>query len=151
VGFCTRWTGPATKTIGPFTARRGTARARIPTIGLGAARFGGRGDDGLIQRFQLAVWPDVAGRWRNVDRWPDAAARGRAIEVFQRLNRLEAATVGAEELTPEEVPFLRFEPAAQELFDSWRAGLEQRLRLTRPKQPSTGSGRIFGKIRAINP
>jgi hypothetical protein len=28
--------------------------------------------------------------------------------VFQRLNRLEAATVGAEELTPEEVPFLRF-------------------------------------------
>ena len=19
-------------------------------------------------------WPDVAGRWRNVDRWPDAAA-----------------------------------------------------------------------------
>ena len=30
--------------------------------------FAGRGDDGLIQRFQLAVWPDVAGRnkreWR---------------------------------------------------------------------------------------
>jgi len=24
--------------------------------------FGGRGDDGLIQRFQLAVWPDGAGR-----------------------------------------------------------------------------------------
>jgi putative DNA primase/helicase len=63
-----------------------------------------------------------------VDRWPDAAARGRAIEVFQRLNRLEAATVGAEELTPEEVPFLRFDPAAQELFDGWRGELEQRLR-----------------------
>jgi len=44
VGFCTRWTGPARKTIGPFTARRGTARARTPTIGLGAARckFGPR-------------------------------------------------------------------------------------------------------------
>ena len=53
---------------------------------------------------------------------------GRTIEVFQRLTRLEAATVGTEELTPEEVPFLRFDPAAQELFDSWRAGLEQRLR-----------------------
>jgi Protein of unknown function (DUF3987) len=36
--------------------------------------------------------------------------------------------VGAEELTPEEVPFLRFDPAAQELFDSWRTDLEQRLR-----------------------
>ena len=49
--------------------------------------FGGRGDDGLIQRFQLVVWPDVAGPWRNVDRWPDAAARARAVEIFQRLNR----------------------------------------------------------------
>jgi hypothetical protein len=48
--------------------------------------------------------------------------------VFQRLNRLEGATVGAEELTPEEVPFLRFDPAAQEIFDDWRAELEQRLR-----------------------
>ena len=48
--------------------------------------------------------------------------------MFQRLSRLEAATVGAEELTPEEVPFLRFDPAAQELFDSWRVALEQRLR-----------------------
>ena len=28
------------------------------------------GDDGLLQRFQLAVWPDVAGPWRKVDRWP---------------------------------------------------------------------------------
>jgi putative DNA primase/helicase len=29
---------------------------------------GGRGDDGLMQRFQLAVWPDVSSHWRNVDR-----------------------------------------------------------------------------------
>jgi len=53
------------------------------------AVFGGRGDDGLLQRFQLAVWPDGAGPWRNVDRWPDAAARARAVEIFQRLNTLE--------------------------------------------------------------
>ena len=90
--------------------------------------FGGRGDDGLIQRFQLAVWPDVAGRWRNVDRWPDAAARARALEVFQRLNRLDPAAVGAEELTPDELPFLRFDAEAQALFDGWRADLEQTLR-----------------------
>jgi Protein of unknown function (DUF3987) len=38
--------------------------------------FGGRGDDGLLQRFQLAGWPDGAGPWRNVDRWPDAAGPG---------------------------------------------------------------------------
>src|SRR3989441_2599093 len=92
------------------------------------AVFGGRGDDGLLQRFQLAVWPDGAGPWRNVDRWPDAAARARAVEIFQRLNTLEPGAVGAEELTPEERPFLRFDAEAQELFDGWRAELEHRLR-----------------------
>ena len=55
--------------------------------------FGGHGDDGLLQRFQLAVWPDVGGRWRSVDRWPDAAARTRVVELFQRLNTLEPAVL----------------------------------------------------------
>src|SRR5713226_7676960 len=32
------------------------------------AVFGGRGDDGLLQRFQLAVWPDGAGPGRNASR-----------------------------------------------------------------------------------
>ncbi len=50
------------------------------------------------------------------------------MEIFQRLNTLEPGAVGAEELTPEERPFLRFEAAAQELFDGWRAELEHRLR-----------------------
>jgi hypothetical protein len=54
----------------------------------------------------------IAGRTRP--------PRARAIEVFQRLNRLEAGTVGAEELTPEEVPFLRFDPAAQTIVMSTR-------------------------------
>jgi hypothetical protein len=136
--YCEAWNGTGAYTYDRIG--RGTLHIRAACVSvLGGIQpgplesylrdvFGGRGDDGLIQRFQLAVWPDVAGQWRNVDRWPDAAARGRAIEVFQRLNRLEAATVSAEELTPEEVPFLRFDSAAQELFDGWRAALEQRLR-----------------------
>jgi hypothetical protein len=52
----------------------------------------------------------------------------RAVEIFQRLNTLAPGAVGAEELTPEELPFLRFDAAAQELFDAWRADLEHRLR-----------------------
>jgi Protein of unknown function (DUF3987) len=112
--YCEAWNGTGAYTYDRIG--RGTLHIRAACVSvLGGIQpgplerylrdvFGGRGDDGLIQRFQLAVWPDVAGRWQNVDRWPDAAARGRAIEVFQRLNGLEAATVGAEELTPEEVP-----------------------------------------------
>src|SRR5215471_9930822 len=82
--------------------------------------FAGGGDDGLIQRFQLAVFPDPLPRWRHVDRWPDADAR--------QLAALDPATIEAEELTPEERPFLRFAPDAQEVFDAWRAELEAKLR-----------------------
>jgi putative DNA primase/helicase len=52
----------------------------------------------------------------------------RAIEVFQRLNALDPAAIGAEELTPEELPFLHFTAEGQEFFDAWRAALEQTLR-----------------------
>jgi len=83
--------------------------------------FSGRGDDGLLQRFQLAVWPDGAGPWRNVDRWPDAAARARAVEIFQRLHTLAPDAMGAEDLTPEERPFLRFDAAAQDSPDAKRS------------------------------
>ena len=35
----------------------------------------GKEDDGLISRFQLLVYPDSGGAWRNVDVAPDHAAR----------------------------------------------------------------------------
>ncbi len=54
-----------------------------------SAAEGGRGDDGLIQRFQLMVWPDGQSDWVNVDRWPDNAAKNRAWEIFQKLAKLE--------------------------------------------------------------
>ncbi len=44
------------------------------------------------------------------------------------LNTFAPGAVGAEELTPEELPFLRFNAEAQEVFDAWRAALEHTLR-----------------------
>jgi len=44
-------------------------------IYLSDALRGGTADDGLMQRFQLAVWPDDPGPWQVVDRWPDSKAR----------------------------------------------------------------------------
>src|SRR5713226_7446616 len=136
--YCEAWNGTGAYTYDRIG--RGTLHIRAACLSvLGGIQpgplerylrevFAGRGDDGLIQRFQLAVWPDVGGRWRSVDRWPDAAARTRVVELFQRLNTLEPAVLGAEELTPEELPFLRFEAEAQECFGAWRADLEQTLR-----------------------
>jgi hypothetical protein len=88
---------------------------------------GGGGADGLLQRFQLTVWPDSAGEWKNVDRYPDTAAKNRAHKVFEALDKLDPAdlNLGTSE---GDVPALRFTPDAQDLFDAWRDELERRLR-----------------------
>jgi hypothetical protein len=84
-------------------------------------------DDGLIQRFQLMVWPDVTPAWRNVDRLPDGDARRRVVEVFVRLDALDLTALGAAEERGG-LPFLRFDAEAQARFDAWRGHLETRLR-----------------------
>jgi putative DNA primase/helicase len=83
----------------------------------------GRGADGLLQRFQLLVWPDFDGEWHNVDRPPDLAARARAWRVFEAVATLSAGIPGSTD-----IPTIRFAPDAQELFDAWRGELEARLR-----------------------
>ncbi len=88
---------------------------------------GGQGADGLLQRLQATVWPDLPGDWKNVDRWPDSDARREAREIFRLLDQLNAADVGADRGAGE-IPVLRFAADAQELFNDWRTGLEQRLR-----------------------
>jgi len=94
---------------------------------------GGAGDDGLIQRFGLLVWPDTGGDWQNVDRWPDSTAKKEAHRVFDYLDKLDPANVGALQDTdpagePEGIPYLRFDDAALGLFLEWRTTLEARLR-----------------------
>jgi hypothetical protein len=91
-----------------------------------ATLAGAGGDDGMLQRFQLLVWPDDIGEWHNVDRWPNREARERANHVFDYLDALDPATLGAR--TDGEIPTVRFAPDAQELFNEWRQNLETRLR-----------------------
>ncbi|HED53175.1 MAG TPA: DUF3987 domain-containing protein [Phycisphaerales bacterium] len=97
---------------------------------LAEAIRGGTGDDGLMQRFQLAVWPDDPGPWVNVDRLPDSDARSTAYSVFTRLDTLDASSVGAErdQLDFESIPHLRFDDAAYGRFIEWMTERENRLR-----------------------
>lgn len=95
---------------------------------LRAAVKGGSGDDGLIQRFQLLVYPDDTQGWKNVDRWPNTEAKNRAFTIFQKLAALKPTDVGATIGEGEDVPFLRFSPAAQGLFEEWRTDLEAKIR-----------------------
>ena len=87
---------------------------------------GGTGNDGLLQRIQLFVWPDVSKEWRNVDEWPDTEAKNQAFAVFEYLDKLTPEEVGAD--SSDGIPFLRFTDDAQECFDAWRAELEKKLR-----------------------
>ena len=100
---------------------------------LADALHGGAGDDGLIQRFGMMVWPDQTGEWIDVDHWPDGAAKKAAWAVFDRLDTLDPQAIGAMQDTdldgnPEDAPYLRLSEAALALFVQWRTELEGRLR-----------------------
>jgi putative DNA primase/helicase len=75
----------------------------------------GPANDGLVQRFQVLVYPDVPRDWQYVDGIP---AISRIGEMFERLILLDA----------EDPPVFRFSPEAQEFFIEWLTRLENRLR-----------------------
>jgi hypothetical protein len=89
---------------------------------------GGPGDDGLIQRFQLMVYPEINRKWVNVDRWPEQNHRDRAYRIFLALDSLNPETAGIAPSEYSNVPALRFDETAQCLFDDWRYHHEIRLR-----------------------
>jgi putative DNA primase/helicase len=76
------------------------------------------GNDGLLQRFQVLVWPDCPADWHYVDRLPDARSEQQAFRIFQKLA----------ELDPESPSRLRFDRDAQQLFVEWLAELEGKIR-----------------------
>ncbi len=109
---------------------------------------GGAADDGLLQRFQIAVFPETHKKWRNVDRKPDLQARDRVSRIFKILDDFDP--VGVNGLTPEEdVPHIHFSEDAQKLFDEWRSGLEARLRSGEIETPAFESH--LAKYRSLMP
>jgi putative DNA primase/helicase len=75
-------------------------------------------NDGLMQRFQLAVYPDLTKKWTYVDRPPDANAMGMVEKMFRRLIALNV----------EQPLAYCYDPDAQSLFVEWFSELEQKLR-----------------------
>jgi putative DNA primase/helicase len=78
----------------------------------------GPSNDGLIQRFQLLAYPDIAPNWKYVDQAPDSASLERVERVFRKL-------VG---LGCDNPLRFRFSPDAQQLFIEWLSDLETKLR-----------------------
>ncbi len=128
---------------GPYTCDRigrGTVRIEAPAVSIlggiqpgklseyvrGAVR-GGMADDGLLQRFQLAVWPDLPASWQYVDRAPNPTADAAAWGCYTRLDQL-GDLPGMDRADGIDVPFLRLSEGAQELLVEYQTTLMVRLR-----------------------
>ena len=82
----------------------------------------GTADDGLVQRLQLAIWPDDIGRWEWIDRAPNQPAKIKYNAVFEMLHSLYFNTVD------EESRCFRFTDEAQQLFITWMKEIQDAAR-----------------------
>ncbi len=106
-------------------------------------------DDGLIQRFQLLVYPNKPKNYTYIDRLPKG--RDKARNSFKKLYELDPATIGAMQLDDEFGGgwFVRFDGDAQEFFQNWLSELETDLRSDTFDTPALESH--IAKYRSLMP
>lgn len=93
----------------------------------GAVR-GGMGDDGLVQRFGLAVYPDLPPTWRYSDRPANPDAERQARLTFERLRAITPQGIGATVDEDGALPWLPLAEDAREVWIDWQQELMTRLR-----------------------
>jgi hypothetical protein len=91
-------------------------------------------NDGLLQRFQLLIYPDDNRDWRLVDQTPDNVAKQRAANVFKNLSAMNFTEYGATKEGADRFPYFRFDEQAQGVFYEWLTKLE-RDKLNADDQP----------------
>lgn len=89
---------------------------------------GGAADDGLIQRFQMSIYPDLSPVWRFRDFVPDPDGERNVLSLFRYLYTLDPVQIQAESDDSCDTPYLRLCDEAQERFADWLTALMQRLR-----------------------
>lgn len=93
-----------------------------------ATQIDGAGNDGFVQRFQLAVYPDRKPFETVIDERPNDEAFTRAFEIVAALARADFTSWGAIKETEKEIPYLRLERSkAYPLFLKWLTALRKRI------------------------
>jgi hypothetical protein len=91
-------------------------------------------NDGMLQRFQLLVYPD-ARRWEWRDRAPDKAAREGAFAVLEKLADFDPVAWGAAPADDfAKFPHFCFDDEAQAVFIEW-SGDMHRARIPSEDEP----------------
>jgi putative DNA primase/helicase len=88
-------------------------------------------NDGLLQRFQLLVYPDKKP-WKLVDEYPDLLARNRVFDICKAIDTMPFADYGAQGTEPlydgqYTIPFFRLSSKAQAFFHNWLKILQEKL------------------------
>lgn len=112
------------------------------------AQSGNSKNDGLLQRFQLLVWPDLTGEFELIDRPANKDALLQMHKAIQTLNLLSDTSIKGATKNSAGVQLLHFDSAAQELFNDWYQNNELMLR-TGALNPSEHSH--FAKYRSLVP
>jgi hypothetical protein len=106
--------------------------------------FSGERADGLLQRFQLIVWPD-AESFEYVDRYPNKAAKEKAKALFQYADTFDPESIGAHDnFSSDDPPFIHLSDDAQSLFIEWYSDF-MRERREAEAQENSPLGAHFGK------
>jgi len=106
--------------------------------------FSGERADGMIQRFQLVVWPNPTG-FEYVDRYPNEHARKQSAALFERADNLDPETIGKHDSFGNNPPFIRLSDDAQSLFVGWYSEFMNGRRLAETGGVDSAIGGHFGK------
>lgn len=112
------------------------------------AQNGSSQNDGLLQRFQLLVWPDFDKEYTFVDRAPDRGALTKMNAAMLSLRALPSANGSHVKTNRHGRKLLHFDPAAQALFNQWYVKNEQ---LVRSAKLGTAEQSHYAKYRSLIP
>jgi len=113
-----------------------------------SAQSGNSKNDGLLQRFQLLVWPDLDDEYTLIDRLPDRTAIQAMEQAVIRLRKVSTEPIPGLIPNRNGVQVLNFDGEAQAMFNSWYADNEKMLRQGK-LDPSEQSH--FAKYRSLIP
>ncbi|MGZ8915518.1 MAG: YfjI family protein [Methylobacter sp.] len=105
-------------------------------------------NDGLMQRLQLAVWPDEPEHWRLIDTSPNKADKQKAYSIMQTLAELDFRQYGAAQGDYDERPYFSFDADGQAVFNQWLTEL-QTVKIQQEDNPLMVEH--FGKFRSLMP